>query len=383
MEQVTKLVFKTEKGTPATDSLLVAKHLGRRHDNIMKACRRLMEKETQGKEFHHIKQSKYKQYFIMTRAGFEYLTTNIHGIEEARQDFFAQFDAMTNDRHEAEPKPEETPKVEEVTTAVVVATPNIGDVIHIQDNPQGFVVDARELKQFLNPGTEFSTWFKRRVEHCGFAINEDFVPILHNEKVEQVNSWGGSNRIDYTLTLDAAKELCMIEGGDLGRTARRYFIEAEKKLKAIQPMTQPATPALPQTFAQALRLAAEQAETIEAQQKQLAAQAPKVNFANALETAGHSILIGQLAKLLRQNGVDTGEIRLYQWLRDHGFLHKTGSEYNNPTQSALERGLFELKTGVRYHPHTQEPIQTFTTLVTVKGQNFFINRLVYQNQQCQ
>lgn len=382
MEQVTKLVFKTEKGTPATDSLLVAKHLGRRHDNIMKACRRLMEKETQGKEFHHIKQSKYKQYFIMTRAGFEYLTTNIHGIEEARQDFFAQFDAMTDNRHEAEPKPEEAPKVEEVTTAVVVAAPNIGDVIHIQDDAKGFVVNARELQQFLNPGTDFATWFMRRVNHCGFIINEDFVALsLLHLSVEQR---GGHNRIEYALTLDAAKELCMIEGGDLGRTARRYFIEAEKKLKAIQPMAQPtATPALPQTFAQALRLAAEQAETIEAQQKQLAAQAPKVNFANALETAGHSILIGQLAKLLRQNGVDTGEIRLYQWLRDHGFLHKTGSEYNNPTQSALERGLFELKTGVRYHPHTQEPIQTFTTLVTVKGQNFFINRLVYQNQQSQ
>lgn len=153
----------------------------------------------------------------------------------------------------------------------------------------------------------------------------------------------------------------------------QQFDMMEQALKEI-------APAIPQTFAQALRLAAEQAETIEAQQKQLAEQTPKVNFAKALEIAGESILIGQLAKLMRQNGVDTGEIRLYQWMRDNGFLHKCGSEYNDPTQRALEMGLFEVRTGTRYHPHTGEPIQTRTTLVTIKGQQYFINKLVYKSQ---
>lgn len=153
----------------------------------------------------------------------------------------------------------------------------------------------------------------------------------------------------------------------------QQFDKMEQALKEI-------TPAIPQTFAQALRLAAEQAETIEAQQKQLAEQAPKVNFAKALEIAGESILIGQLAKLICQNGVNTGEIRLYQWMRDNGFLHKCGSEYNDPTQRALEMGLFEVRTGTRYHPHTGEPIQTRTTLVTIKGQQYFINKLVYKSQ---
>ena len=108
----------------------------------------------------------------------------------------------------------------------------------------------------------------------------------------------------------------------------QQFDAMERTLKDIAAV-QPQTPAIPQTFAQALRLAAEQAETIEAQQKQLKAQAPKVNFATALETAGQSILIAQLAKLMRQNGVDTGEIRLYQWMRENGFLHKSGAEYND------------------------------------------------------
>lgn len=193
----------------------------------------------------------------------------------------------------------------------------------------------------------------------------------------------GKTQPMFLMNRDGFSLLAMSLTGERALQFKVGFIQQfdmmEQALKEIAPAVQ-ATPAIPQTFAQALRLAAEQAETIEAQQKQLAAQAPKVNFANALEIAGESILVGQLAKLMRQNGVDTGEIRLYQWLRDNGFLHKCGSEYNDPTQRALEMGLFEVRTGTRYHPHTGEPIQTRTTLVTVKGQQYFINKFVYKSQ---
>lgn len=193
----------------------------------------------------------------------------------------------------------------------------------------------------------------------------------------------GKTQPMFLMNRDGFSLLAMSLTGERALQFKVGFIQQfdmmEQALKEIAPAVQ-ATPAIPQTFAQALRLAAEQAETIEAQQKQLAAQAPKVNFANALEIAGESILVGQLAKLMRQNGVDTGEIRLYQWLRDNGFLHKCGSEYNDPTQRALEMGLFEVRTGTRYHPHTGEPIQTRTTLVTIKGQQYFINKLVYKSQ---
>ena len=187
----------------------------------------------------------------------------------------------------------------------------------------------------------------------------------------------GKTQPMFLMNRDGFSLLAMSLTGERALQFKVGFIQQfdlmEQALKEI-------APAIPQTFAQALRLAAEQAETIEAQQKQLAEQAPKVNFAKALEIAGESILIGQLAKLLRQNGVDTGEIRLYQWMRDNGFLHKCGSEYNDPTQRALEMGLFEVRTGTRYHPHTGEPIQTRTTLVTIKGQQYFINKLVYKSQ---
>lgn len=187
----------------------------------------------------------------------------------------------------------------------------------------------------------------------------------------------GKTQPMFLMNRDGFSLLAMSLTGERALQFKVGFIQQfdmmEQALKEI-------APAIPQTFAQALRLAAEQAETIEAQQKQLAEQAPKVNFAKALEIAGESILIGQLAKLMRQNGVDTGEIRLYQWMRDNGFLHKCGSEYNDPTQRALEMGLFEVRTGTRYHPHTGEPIQTRTTLVTIKGQQYFINKLVYKSQ---
>lgn len=193
----------------------------------------------------------------------------------------------------------------------------------------------------------------------------------------------GKTQPMFLMNRDGFSLLAMSLTGERALQFKVGFIQQfdmmEQALKEIAPAVQ-ATPAIPQTFAQALRLAAEQAETIEAQQKQLAEQAPKVNFAKALEIAGESILIGQLAKLMRQNGVDTGEIRLYQWMRDNGFLHKCGSEYNDPTQRALEMGLFEVRTGIRYHPHTGEPIQTRTTLVTIKGQQYFINKLVYKTQ---
>lgn len=193
----------------------------------------------------------------------------------------------------------------------------------------------------------------------------------------------GKTQPMFLMNRDGFSLLTMSLTGERALQFKVGFIQQfdmmEQALKEIAPAVQ-ATPAIPQTFAQALRLAAEQAETIEAQQKQLAEQAPKVNFAKALEIAGESILIGQLAKLMHQNGVDTGEIRLYQWMRDNGFLHKCGSEYNDPTQRALEMGLFEVRTGTRYHPHTGEPIQTRTTLVTIKGQQYFINKLVYKTQ---
>lgn len=108
------------------------------------------------------------------------------------------------------------------------------------------------------------------------------------------------------------------------------------------------------------------------QTKQIEAAAPKVIFADAVSASQTSILIGELAKLLKQNGVDIGQNKLFERLRNEGYLMKQGSSRNMPTQSAMEKGLFEIKESTRAEPNGSIRIMK-TTKVTGKGQQYFIN----------
>ena len=106
-----------------------------------------------------------------------------------------------------------------------------------------------------------------------------------------------------------------------------------------------------------------------------AAMQPKALFADAVSASETSILIGGLAKLIKQNGVDIGQKRLFDWLREHGFLIKNGTDKNMPTQRAMERGLFEVKEGSFVDGNGVNRI-TRTTKVTGKGQIYFVNRFL-------
>jgi anti-repressor protein len=131
----------------------------------------------------------------------------------------------------------------------------------------------------------------------------------------------------------------------------------------------------PKTFAEALRLAADQQERIEEQQKQIEEQAPKVLFADAIEGSKSSCLIGELAKIISQNGYKIGQNRLFQWMRDNNYLGKSGERYNIPNQTYIEQGLFTIKKGVR-SGNDGVLYTTITTKVTGKGQSYFINRFL-------
>lgn len=115
-------------------------------------------------------------------------------------------------------------------------------------------------------------------------------------------------------------------------------------------------------------------EKRKALQAQIDEQKPKVVFAEAVSTSKTSILIGDLAKILKQNGIDIGQKRLFAWLRDNGYLIKGGSSKNMPTQRAMEMGLFVVKEG-SYVNGEGVNVTTKTTKVTGKGQIFFINKL--------
>lgn len=247
-------------------------------------------------------------------------------------------------------------------------------IIRIEERNGQQAVSARELHCFLESKKDFSSWIKDRIERYGFIENQDYCLLT---EIGEQKGRGGHNKIEYILTVDAAKELSMVEGNDKGKQARRYFIEAEKAFRQVLSQR----PTIPQTFSEALRLAASQAEQIEQQQKQLEAQRPRVLFSQAVETAKESVLVGELAKIICQNGVQIGEKRLFQWLRDNNFLCSHGERYNQPTQRAIEMGLFEMrKTTISVGDHSK--VRT-TTKVTGKGQVYFVNKFLYnhQNQQ--
>ena len=113
----------------------------------------------------------------------------------------------------------------------------------------------------------------------------------------------------------------------------------------------------------------------EQQKQQLREQEPAVLFAKSVEASHTSILVGELAKLLRQNGVEIGQMRLFKWLRENGYLIKRGSDYNMPTQRSMEMGLFEIKERtINDASGTNKIVRT--TKITGKGQTFFINKFL-------
>ena len=136
---------------------------------------------------------------------------------------------------------------------------------------------------------------------------------------------------------------------------------------------------VPQTFSQALMLAAKQQEQIEQQQKaieakdrKIAEDAPKVVFSDAVVGSKSSCLIGELAKILTQNGYQIGQNRLFEKLRNEGYLGSKGEYYNIPNQKFIEQGLFELKKTT--HSENGVMKSSVTQKVTGKGQQYFINK---------
>lgn len=126
-------------------------------------------------------------------------------------------------------------------------------------------------------------------------------------------------------------------------------------------------------------IAEKEAKLQEANAK-IAEDKPKVVFANAVASSETTILIGELAKLLKQNGVDIGQNRLFEWLRNNGYLIKRGDSYNMPTQKSMNLGLFEIKERTIPNPDGSVRV-TKTTKVTGYGQQYFVNLFLQDKQE--
>ena len=135
-------------------------------------------------------------------------------------------------------------------------------------------------------------------------------------------------------------------------------------------------------MARALKIADRQIESLKMRNTVLEGDVnrmrPKEIFADAVTASSSSILIGELAKILRQNGIDTGEKRLFRWMRQQGYLiRRKGTDYNMPTQRGMELNLFEIRERTFANPGGSIRI-TKTVLVTGRGQQYFINKFLRQ-----
>lgn len=224
-------------------------------------------------------------------------------------------------------------------------------------------VSARELHEGLEIKSNFTTWFDRMKEY-GFT-ESDYKKCFPNLESGQN---GGQNMVDYQISVDMAKQICMIQRSEKGRQYRQYFLDLEKAWNTPE-----------QVMARALKIADKQIEDLKQSnlllEHKIEQDRPKTIFADAVSTSHTSILIGDLAKIIRQNGVDIGQKRLFEWMRQNGYLIKSGSSRNMPTQKGMDMKLFEVKESTIQNPDGSSRI-TRTTKVTGKGQLFFVNKLL-------
>ena len=172
-------------------------------------------------------------------------------------------------------------------------------------------VMGRDLHAFLEVGKDYSTWFKDMCEY-GFSAGQDFTPI--SGKTSPV---GGRPRIDHIITLDMAKEISMIQRTDKGKQARAYFLECERRVKS-------SVPAIPQTYAEALRAAADNAERAERAEAEARALEVPAKSWGTLAAAGGDYSVAEAAKTLsRDPNIRIGRDQLFAAMRDAGWIFRT------------------------------------------------------------
>lgn len=231
--------------------------------------------------------------------------------------------------------------------------------IEVRDNQQ--LVSGRELHKFLEVGTEYMKWFSRIIEKYNFIENKDFTVIVKND--EDDTAFGGIRKsTDHLMTLNVAKEIAMVSNTEKGKQARIYFIKCEEAWNSSEMI-----------LARANQIQSHMIEDytkkIELLENKVREDKPKVLFAESVATSKTSILVGDLAKIIKQNGVDIGAKRLFSWLRENGFLVKRqGTDYNMPTQKSMQLELFEIKETAVTHADGHISISK-TPKVTGKGQN--------------
>lgn len=241
----------------------------------------------------------------------------------------------------------------------------MNEIIKINYDSEQPTVSARDLHEGLGIEKRFSAWFETNSQ--GFIEGEDYTPYLwvHPQNKQEFT--------DYNVSVDMAKHICLMSRTEKGKQCRQYLIDLEKVWNTPE-----------QVMARALKMADKTIDKLKTDNAALledvSRMKPKEVFADAVTTSKASILVGELAKILKQNGYETGEKRLFAQLREEKYLiSRKGTDYNMPTQKSMELGLFEIKETAITHADGHTTVSK-TTKVTGKGQQYFINKFLAKDE---
>lgn len=228
----------------------------------------------------------------------------------------------------------------------------MNELFKVNTDSERITLSARDLYKELEITERFSNWFERMNQY-GFQDGIDYLGC------KVFNTQAHQELQDYQITIDMAKEIAMLQRNQKGKEIRLKLIELEKAWNSPE-----------KVMARALSIANKTIANLTIENKEMK---PKALFADAVNDSETDILIGDLAKLIKQNGHDIGQKRLFAWMRDNGYLMKNGNSKNLPTQKSMELGLFRIKERTINNPDGSVRI-TKTTKVTGKGQIYFVNK---------
>lgn len=230
------------------------------------------------------------------------------------------------------------------------------ELIPTQQNKNNeILVTGRDLHEFLESNERYSKWIGRMIGY-GFSEGVDYAVY------KKVHPQNYQEYTDHHIKIDMAKEISMLQRNEKGKQARQYFIEVEKRWNSPEMIVQ-----------RAMEIQQKKIESLLEENNEMK---PKALFADAVETSRSSVLVGELAKIIKQNGVNIGQNRLFEWLRDKGFLiRQKGEAYNAPTQRSMDMGLFEIKKRTINNPDGSIRT-TRTPKVTGKGQIYFVEKFL-------
>ena len=252
------------------------------------------------------------------------------------------------------------------------------------------LVDEREVlgKEFRIYGDSENPLFLAKdvaswIDYDPTSTNKLMAMVEENEKLNGTIFLAGQNREVTLLTEDGVYEVLMQSRKPIARQFKKQVKEILRTIRkhGVYATSERLEEMLndPDAMITVLTTLKEEREKAKLLQTKIEEDKPKVLFADAVSASKTTILVGELAKLLKQNGVELGQNRLFEWLRENGYLIKRkGTDYNMPTQRSMEMGLFTVKETAVTHSDGHVAISK-TAKVVGKGQQYFINKFLNHN----